>query len=120
MQLGMALIFAKDMDRMTAFYRDAIGLEFLSGESSDGWAVFNGGGARLALHAIPLEIAKGIDISVPPKARGDTPIKLFFRSANLQEARAHLLANGAVMFEPAHGRCDGLDPEGNVFSIVTE
>jgi hypothetical protein len=46
MQLGMALIFAKDMDRMTAFYRDAIGLEFLPGESSVGWAVFNAGKAR--------------------------------------------------------------------------
>src|SRR5260370_41538410 len=98
MQLGLAMIFAKDMDRMTAFYRDAIGLELLQGESSDGWA---------------------IEILVPPKARGATPIKLFFRAGDLQEVRAHLLAHGAVMFEPAQGRCDGLDPEGNVFSIVT-
>jgi len=119
MQLEMALIFAKDMNRMTAFYRDAIGLELLPGESSVGWAVFNSGGARLALHAIPIEIAKDIHIEVPPKARGSTPMKLFFRTGDLEEARAHLLAHGAVMFEPAHGRCDGLDPEGNVFSIVT-
>jgi catechol 2,3-dioxygenase-like lactoylglutathione lyase family enzyme len=120
MQLSMTLIIAKDMDRMIAFYRDGIGLRFLEAESSDGWAVFDAGGARLALHRIPEHIAKNILIATPPIARGETPIKLFFRASGaLDAARAHLVASGAVMFDPHDGRCDGLDPEGNVFSIVT-
>ena len=120
MQLSMTLIIAKDMDRMIAFYRDGIVLRFLEAESSDGWAVFDAGGARLALHRIPEHIAKNILIATPPIARGETPIKLFFRASGaLDAARAHLVASGAVMFDPHDGRCDGLDPEGNVFSIVT-
>jgi hypothetical protein len=42
-----------------------------------------------------------------------------FEVADLSQARAHLIAHGAVMFEPRRrGACDGLDPEGNVFQIV--
>ena len=103
---------------MTAFYRNALGLLFLAAESAEGWAVFDAGGLKLALHAIPPAIAANIEIADPPDARGETPIKLFFKCDDLDTARAHLLSHGAVMFEPKYGRCDGLDPEGNVFSIV--
>jgi catechol 2,3-dioxygenase-like lactoylglutathione lyase family enzyme len=113
------MIFAKDLDRMTAFYRDGIGLRFIAERSNESWAEFEAGGAGLALHAIPAQIAESIEISVPPKARTTTPIKLVFEAADLEAARAHLTAHGAVMSEPSTwGSCDGLDPEGNVFQIV--
>jgi hypothetical protein len=38
---------------------------------------------------------------------------------DLDEVRRRLVHYGATMFEPrTSGVCDGLDPEGNVFSLV--
>ena len=120
MKLQRAILFAKDMKRMTAFYRDALGLRPLPEKSSEGWVEFEAGGAGLALHAIPDQIAQGIEILNPPRAREETPIKLVFQVDDLEAARAHLTAQGATMFKPrARSSCDGVDPEGNVFQIVT-
>lgn len=119
MKLTMSMIFAKDVERMAAFYRDGVGLSVIPAESSEGWVVFDAGGTRLALHAIPPAIAAGITIARPPKAREDTPIKLIFTADDLAAARARLAAHGATMFEPRSPRwCDGLDPEGNVFQVM--
>lgn len=119
MELGSTLIFAKDLARMTAFYRDGLGLRLLPERSEEGWVELDAGAARVVLHAIPEHIAQGIQIDSPPKQRENTPIKLIFRTPDVAQARAHLLEHGAVMFEPrAWGGCDGLDPEGNVFQIV--
>ena len=117
MQLATALIFAKDIDRLIAFYRDGLGLRLL--DRSSGWARFDAGGTSLALHAIPAEIAARIEMTDPPRARSDMPIKLVFETDNVTTALAHLEAHGAVMFEPrSETSCDGLDPEGNVFQIA--
>jgi len=60
-------------------------------------------------------------IETPPKAREETPIKLVFESEDVTAARVHLISHGAIMFEPRpSGGCDGLDPEGNVFQIVSK
>jgi catechol 2,3-dioxygenase-like lactoylglutathione lyase family enzyme len=118
MKLGLAMIFAQDMARMTAFYRDALELAFLAGESTEGWAVFDAGGARLALHAIPAAVAQDILVTDPPQRRADGAIKLIFHAADPAAARVRLIAHGAVMFDPQPwGGCDGLDPEGNVFQL---
>jgi predicted enzyme related to lactoylglutathione lyase len=119
MRLRRAMIFNRDMERMTAFYRDGLGLTPLTTESSDGWLEFDAGGVTLALHAIPAQIAKGIEVINPPAARERTPIKLVFEVVDIEVARVHLIQNGAVMSKPsAWGSCDGTDPEGNVFQIV--
>jgi catechol-2,3-dioxygenase len=119
MQLRQAMIFAKDMERMTAFYRDGLGLRVIPETRENGWVELDAGGALLALHEIPSHIAATIEIATPPQARAETPLKLVFEAADVAAARAHLIAHGAVMFEPrASGSCDGLDPEGNVFSVV--
>ena len=119
MELRRAMIFAKDMDRMTAFYRDGLGLRLIPETHQDGWVEFEAGGCLLALHAIPAEIAKDIDITSPPLPRSHTPMKLVFETRDLEVARNHLLSQGAIMREPStRGACDGLDPEGNVFQIV--
>jgi predicted enzyme related to lactoylglutathione lyase len=118
MELRRTIIFVKDMRRMTAFYRDGVGLR-LQSETNGDWVEFEAGGA-LALHAIPAGIAQGIVIADPPRARSETPIKLVFQTADVEAAREHLKAHGAVMSEPrSSGACDGVDPEGNVFQIVT-
>jgi len=117
--LKRVMIFAKDMQRMTAFYRNGLGLRELPERAQPGWVEFDAGGALLALHEIPEHIAKDIRIDVPPEGRSETPIKVVFETDDLDAARAHLAKHGAVMREPwSWGACDGLDPEGNVFQIV--
>ena len=121
MELRRAIIFVKDIDRMTAFYRDGLGLRVIPERRQDGWVELDSGGAALALHVIPTHIAERLEIATPPQAREQTPIKLVFGAADVAAARAHLIAHGAVMFQPRDwGGCDGLDPEGNVFQIVSQ
>jgi catechol 2,3-dioxygenase-like lactoylglutathione lyase family enzyme len=118
MDLRRVMIFTKNFDRMTTFYRDALGLPQLPDESTEGWLEFDAGGVALALHAIPEHIAKDIEITNPPTAREQTPIKLVFEVPDIEVARIHLSNHGAVMSEPRAWGCDGVDPEGNVFQIV--
>lgn len=119
MRLRGPMLFVKDLERMTQFYADGVGLTMLPDLGQPGWTELDAGGTTVGLHAIPDEIAQQIEISLPPEARSDTPIKLRFEATDLAQAIAHLTVHGAVMFEPTPwGSCDGLDPEGNVFQIV--
>lgn len=118
-KLGAAIVFVKDMNRMLEFYEQALGLPLITAPASPGWVELDAGGIRLALHAIPPRIARGIEITTPPRARDESPMKLVFEVENLDEARRRLSSHGATMFEPRDwGACDGLDPEGNVFQLV--
>lgn len=118
-RLGTAVLFAKDLQRMAEFYQDALGLPEIPGASGPGWVELDAGGVRLALHAIPPRIARKIEITQPPRAREETPFKLLFEVDDLYAVRRRLVQFGATMFEPKNsGVCDGLDPEGNVFSLV--
>jgi predicted enzyme related to lactoylglutathione lyase len=121
MKLGQVMVFAKDLDRMRRFYESGFGLTAIT-EEADGWVRFATGGASFALHAIPVDIARGIAIAEPPAPRADTAIKFTFHVDDVDAVRAHLAAHGAVMREPRTwgGRtfCDGVDPEGNVFQIA--
>jgi catechol 2,3-dioxygenase-like lactoylglutathione lyase family enzyme len=119
MRLRCAMIYVKDMPRMTTFYRDGLGLIPRTEHSSDGWAEFDAGSVIVALHAIPPHIAAEITIATPPVAREETPIKLIFEVPDLAAARDHLVRHGAQMQPPSPwGSCDGLDPEGNVFQLT--
>ncbi len=119
MQLRRAILFVKDMPRMTAFYRDALAMRVASGSPEEGWVELDAGGSGLALHAIPPEVASKIEIADPPAARSDVPVKLVFETADVAAARDHLVRHGAVAREPRPwGACDCVDPEGNVFQIV--
>ncbi len=119
MQLRRAILFVKDMPRMTDFYRDALAMRITSGSLDEGWVELDAGGSGLALHAIPPEIARAIEISDPPAARSDVPLKLVFETDDVAAARNRLAQHGAVTREPrSWGACDCVDPEGNVFQIV--
>jgi predicted enzyme related to lactoylglutathione lyase len=120
MKLQMAMLFAKDMERMTAFYRDGLGLAVLPESSSEGWVVFDAGGALLALHVIPPAIASGIEITDPPEPRSNTPIKLIFQTPDLDAACARLATLGATILPPrreSRSR-DVTDPEGNILQLT--
>lgn len=121
MRLGCAMIYVKDFPRMKEFYSEMLGGKPINKEWTDSWAEFDAGGARFALHAIPAEIARGIEISSPPKPRERDPIKLIFRVEDVRAERARLESLGITMLNrpwqnPAEA-CEGIDPEGNIFQI---
>ena len=122
MRLRGSVIFVHDIDRMTDFYKDGLGLRFIPFLSNGEWAEFDAGGTILGLHAIPPQYRGDAESTSPPQARPETPIKLMFETTDIHAARTHLIACGATMFEiQSRGpwaACDGLDPEGNVFQIV--
>jgi catechol 2,3-dioxygenase-like lactoylglutathione lyase family enzyme len=120
MKLRQVMLFAKDIDKMTAFYRDGLGLTVTN--QFAGWAELAAGDCSSALHAIPKHIADRIEITTPPRRRSETPYKVTFLVDDLEEARERLNACGGFMNEITradHGAfCDGLDPEGNLFVIM--
>jgi predicted enzyme related to lactoylglutathione lyase len=119
MMLQMIVIFAKDVERLAAFYREGLGLTVLPERSKEGWVVLDAGGAQVALHAIPPHIARDIEITDPPQERSDTPIKLVFQTADMDTACARLEKLGAKVLPPrASGSRDGVDPEGNIFQLA--
>lgn len=121
MALGRAILFARDMQKMTAFYRDVLELTPLPDEHpSEAWQRFDAGGCELALHAVPAEHAARIEIAEPPEPRAGTPLKLVFTVADVAAARERLRAHGVPLLDGggAPERADALDPEGNVFQIA--
>lgn len=100
------VLFTKDMPRMTAFYRDVLGLELRKDEK--GWKEFNANGCVIALHN-------------GSSAVGKRSPKIGFWASDIAAARAELVGRGAKMSKIMVGggltRCEGKDPDGNPFSI---
>jgi catechol 2,3-dioxygenase-like lactoylglutathione lyase family enzyme len=118
MRMSSAMVFVKDLERMADFYSHALGLKPIKESRTEAWAEFEAGGIRFALHTIPANIAKHIEIAQPPRAREDNPIKLTFEVDDLAAARTQLQSLGAMIIDRSWGTCDVIDPEGNVFQIV--
>ena len=123
MQLRIAMLYVKDLERMKQFYSDVLGVSPTNRERSDVWATFDTGGARFALHAIPAEIARRIEILSPPTPRETNPTKLIFEVNDVEAERARLEALGIRMLrrpwqQPGEA-CDAVDPEGNIFQICS-
>ena len=114
-----AVIFAKDIRRVAAFYEHLCALAVVDAHSDH--IVLESDAVQLVIHGIPPWIAKDIHIARPPAVREETPIKLFFPVASLAEARAlaaqwggQLLPAGREWEARGFRACDGHDPEGNV------
>ena len=103
---------------MREFYSEMLGVRPSNEKSVDEWAEFNAGSARFALHAIPADIARQIEISSPPQAREKNPVKLTFEVDDVDAERRRLASLGVTMVQRPWGSWDGIDPEGNVFGIV--
>ena len=112
MRLYRAMFYVRDLDRMVSFYGETLGLKAIDETRVDGFVEFDAGGTRLALHAIPREVADQIEISSPPTPREKCPVKLTFdvELKKLQEL-------GVTIIERPWGACDAVDPEGNIFGI---
>jgi len=116
------VIFAKDKARVSAFYRQALGLEVLEEEGSHD--LLEGHGIEVVVHAIPLGHAAGIQVSTPPRLRENAAFKPVFFVDDLEAVRVGAEATGGSLKPPAavwefRGSkvLDGWDPEGNVIQI---
>ena len=111
------MIFVKDLHCMAAFYGGTMRLKPIDDSRTDSWVEFDAGGIRLALHAIPSHIAENIEITQPPRAREDNPLKLIFVVDDLEARISSLEAKGVKIIRQPWGACDVIDPEGNIFQI---
>jgi len=78
-------------------------------------------GAVLALHAIPAEIAKNIEIKSPPTPREEDAVKLIFEVKDVESERVRLESLGIQVlrrpWQKPGETCDAVDPEGNIFQV---
>jgi predicted enzyme related to lactoylglutathione lyase len=109
MQLALRriIIFTADLARLSAFYRDVVGLTVAGTEP--GWIDFNAGACNIALH-------KGTSTV------GKRPPKIVFYAADVAAARAALIKRGWKDAGPVKSighfdMCDGYDPDGNRIGI---
>ena len=117
-----AVIYAKNIDRIAAFYSAVVGLREEARDKDH--IVLGSPGFQLVVLQTPGEIASQIDIIVPPQRRSMAAIKLVFFVRSITKVRTSVAEFGGVMNSPDkewsfQGMivCDGLDPEGNVIQF---
>jgi methylmalonyl-CoA/ethylmalonyl-CoA epimerase len=114
--IGQIAITTHDLERATAFYRDALGLEFLFEAGS--LAFLRCGDVRLML-------------AVPEKAEVDhASSTLYFRVDDIHAARDELIARGVAFVDEPHliARMPDhelwmsffRDPDGNLLALMSE
>lgn len=122
-QLSHAFIFAKDLDRLVAFYERAFG--WIVTSSAPGFVVLHppgGRGAGVAVHQLPDAIAASIVLTAPPVWRDETAYKLTFATEDLDRLRSAVLDEGGRAKDPwtwnGSTYCECTDPEGNVIQLM--
>ena len=114
-ELMEVILYVQDMNAQIAFYRDKFGLEVTYPQgvrdfSQESWVMLATGQCTLVLHG------------GGRRRLGEDAPKIVFRVRDIEAARRELLDQGVALGEarsPAPGVlvCDGVDPEGNKFSI---
>jgi catechol 2,3-dioxygenase-like lactoylglutathione lyase family enzyme len=106
MKMARVILFTGQMDAMSAFYGEVLGLKQISKEK--GWAEFAAGGASIALHSGPAS----------PGSKGP---KIVFHAEDVAALRETLVARGAKFGKVRQGDafclCDGKDPDGNPIQL---
>lgn len=117
-----AVLYAKELPRMAAFYAGVCGLGLDRTEADH--MLLSSAALQLSLVQIPAHIAADIHIDAPPRRREETPIKLAFHVPRIAAARVAAPALGGVIDAPerewlfqGYKVCDGHDPEGNVVQL---
>jgi hypothetical protein len=113
------VVFAKDRERVSAFYRETLSLVVV--ESDPSLDLLRGDGYEVVVHAIPPQHAAEIVIAPPPAPREETSFKPTFVVANLAAVRDAATRTGGYLKpeeDAWHFRgcvvLDGWDPEGNI------
>jgi catechol 2,3-dioxygenase-like lactoylglutathione lyase family enzyme len=105
LKMTRVILFTRNMEAMTVFYRDALGLKQVTDEK--GWREFDAGGMTIALHSGPPS----------PKAKGP---KLVFYAKDVAAARMALMSRGVKLGKVGAAPfflCDGRDPDGNAIQL---
>jgi predicted enzyme related to lactoylglutathione lyase len=117
-----AVVYAKEMERVAAFYSVLLGLK--TAGRDDEHVRLESPVFQLVVLRMPGRIAATVEISVPPVWREDAAVKLVFFVPSLSQARAAAvrlggMLNGAATEWVFDGWrvCDGIDPEGNVIQL---
>lgn len=115
-----AVIYAKDLARLSAFYQAVLGMALRHAEPDH--EVIESADLQLVIHAIPPQIADTITIDTPPQPRDEQAIKLFFTVADLAQARTRAHALGGEVGDagwagPGFVAHNAHDPEGNIFQL---
>src|SRR5690349_16525604 len=90
-----AVLYAKDVDRVAAFYIEVAGLTVR--EAQPAHVALASPGFALVVVRIPEAIARSITIDSPPARRESTPVKLVFPVGSLAAARAAAARLGGVL-----------------------
>lgn len=114
-----AVIYAKDIRRVSTFYGQVAGLQITHAE--DDHVVLASDAFQLVVVAIPARLAASIEVTVPPRLREDMAIKLVLPVDDIAAARETARSLGGQLL-PSEREwsfqglrvCDGHDPEGNV------
>ncbi len=106
MKLARVILFTAQMDAMSKFYGEILGLPQLTNEK--GWREFASGAARIALHS-------------GPSSPGRKGPKIVFYAKDVAALRKKLIARGARFGKVRQGPmlclCDGKDPDGNPIQL---
>ena len=116
-QLSRAVLFVRDLPRMTAFYQDVLGLSPLDDGRTEDWVEFRTGAVTLGLHAMPADIAASCPPETPPRPRETNPLRLDLSVPDVEHEKRRLSALGVTLLTRPWGACDLVDPEGNVFGL---
>ena len=107
MKMARVILFTGQMEAMSRFYGEVLGLKRIV-TNEIGWEEFAAGGARIALHS-------------GPSSPGRKGPKIVFHAKNVAALRETLMALGARFSEVRQGEvfclCDGKDPDGNPIQL---
>lgn len=115
-----ALIYARDLQRLSGFYQALLGMRLLKADAEH--HVIESADLQLIIHAVPPHIAATFTLSSPPKPREEQAIKLFFTVPSLAAAAGMASSLGGAVFGqeyqgPGFKVRNGYDPEGNIFQV---
>jgi catechol 2,3-dioxygenase-like lactoylglutathione lyase family enzyme len=105
MKAARVILFTRQIDKMTEFYRDVMGLKVVTNDP--GWRELDAGGITIALH------------SGPPSPGRKGP-KIAFLAKDVAKAREALNTRGAKFGKVSEGQyhlCNGKDPDGNPIQL---
>jgi catechol 2,3-dioxygenase-like lactoylglutathione lyase family enzyme len=116
------VLYAKDVNRIAAFYAAVLGLQ--PGERDDEHVVLESRGFQLVVLRVPRDMASTIEIAVPPVRRSEAAVKLVFFVPSIPSVRESAASYGGALNAAdkewsfnGFTVCDGLDPEGNVIQF---
>jgi catechol 2,3-dioxygenase-like lactoylglutathione lyase family enzyme len=106
MKFARVILFTPNIDAMSDFYGEVLGLPRVTNEK--GWREFAAGGAPIALHS-------------GPSSPGRKGPKIVFYAKDVAALREKLVARGARFGKVRQGEvfclCDGKDPDGNPIQL---